>query len=109
MKLFSKLLVSGKVNPFLEIYALRGSIVADFRENVFYVTGETTQNSWGIGFELRNGYTAEKPAVTGLSTGIKDGITYWVSARTRPATLDYYFDVKKNGVVTDTYRITYII
>ena len=109
MKIFAKLLVSKTCNPFAEIYGLRATIEVDYSAKIFYVKGETNQNSWGISFAFKPGYTADKPDVNGLSSGTKEGITYWVSARSRPATLDYFFDVRKNGIVTDTYRVVYII
>ena len=93
----------------MNIHTLRCTVEADYPSKTFYVTGDSGQYSWGVSFEFKNGYSADKPAVSGLSSGTKDGITYWVSAQSRPATHDYFFEVKKNGVVTDVYRIIFII
>ncbi len=111
MRLLSKKLLTGGgyQNPFLEIHGLRCTVQADYLSKTFYLTVDNNYNSWGIGFELKGGFTAERPIVEGISLGIIDGIYYWVSARGRLATHDYFFEIKKNGVVADKYRIIYII
>lgn len=109
MKIYSKALVGRNEYPFEQVLTLRASVETDTKNNIFYVKADSTQNSWGIAFVTKNGYTAEKPNVEGLSTGTKSGIDYWVSARGRTATHDYCFDVKKGNTVTKSYRIIYII
>lgn len=109
MRFFSKMLTNISVSPFAEILCLRATVEADYAGKTFYVTGDPTQNSWGICFETKDGYVARKPDISGLSSGSKDGYVYWVSARSRPATHDYFFDVVKDGKITDTYRVVYIV
>ena len=108
MKIFAKMLAGRKVCPFAEVFGLRGTVDADYTNKVFYVTGDESQNSWGIAFVMKEGYTVERPNINGLSVGVKDGNTYWVSVRNRPLTHDYFFEVKKDGIVTETYRVVYI-
>ena len=109
MKIMAKPLLANELCPFFEILGLRATVEADYNNRVFYVTPEPNQNSWGISFTMREGYSSIRPSDIGLSVGNKDGYVYWVSSLTRPATHDYTFDVTKDGVVTDTYRVIYII
>lgn len=109
MRIIAKMLIDTGGNPFDTILCLRATVEADYENKIFYVRGEQGQNSWGIHFAMKDGYTAEKPDVSGLSSGTKDGVVYWVSAKSRPATHDYFFSVVKGDKVTDTYRVVYII
>ena len=109
MRILSKILTSLQINPFVEISGLRATVEADYNSKIFYVYGEPGQNSWGIAFVMKDGYVAERPTSIGLSTGNKDGYTYWVSTGNRPATTDYYFNVTKENTVIDTYRVVCVV
>ena len=88
------------------IHARWSTIEVDYNAKIFYIIADTNLATWGIGFEFKTGYSADRPRIEGLGFGTgEDGIFYWVSVIDRPQTLEYSFELKKNGVVIDIYKI----
>lgn len=106
MRNSAKLYANNMTGPFTAILTSRCSIIKDYKNNTFTLVPIPKAKTWGVRFEVRNGYTTKlSSSDLGISPGTINGNPAWVSVLTRPLTLDYTFYVNKQGKLFDTYRV----
>lgn len=110
MRNSAKLFTDNMTGPFTEILYTRCSISTDYKTNTFYLTPNPGERTWGVRFELRNGYTAQINGTNlGISHGTIDGKLAWMTVASRPLSLDYTFSIYKNRKLYDTYRVISVV
>ncbi len=101
-----KLFADNMTGPFTDILFTRCSIVKDYKNNIFYLTPNPGERTWGVRFELKDRYTSKINGTDlGISHGAIDGKLSWISAITRPLSFDYTFSIYQGKNLIDTYRV----